>query len=368
MQDGKFNLFVRTPELSVLNSPDNYATAYKKPICTLKYFETLIPNEFMRNFLFSFLRTKLTTFKPSPIILYMVGVPGSGKDTFTDILSTIIGGDYTTKPNAKVFLETHNGWIMDKFFVQLDEYGNSLTRYADKQEVLGRLKTYSGSDSLMIRSMGQDGFKHKHLTTFILTANSNPFPLEIDDRRVAYLRTPNNLAEADWVKDHGGIAEVILKIKEKEVIDFCYYLATEVKNLTGDEYNKPPMTEERDEMILDGLYPSEKIAYLIHKKMFVRLKQLAGDYGVAHFTDSWKDGRIRHERLAELYQSLTGGAGDEKANSVVMALKKYGYKREYTTLANVGKISYYAVAQVAEIPDGILEDTNFTTLNDDIPF
>src|SRR5690606_37278455 len=124
----------------------------------INYFESLIPDDEMRAYVLIFLRTKLTTFNYSPVILYFIGKPGSGKDTLVNILRQIIGNEYVSKPDTKVFLEQYNGWMIDKFIIQLDEYGNKLTRTADKQEVLGKLKAYTGSAALQIRAIRQDGY------------------------------------------------------------------------------------------------------------------------------------------------------------------------------------------------------------------
>jgi len=99
-----------------------------------------VPNDKDRLWLLRFIRTKFTTFKYSPIILYFIGAQGSGKDTLFSLLTDIIGIEYTAKPDTKVFCEQYNGWLMDKFLVQLDEYGNKLTSNAERNIVLGKLQ------------------------------------------------------------------------------------------------------------------------------------------------------------------------------------------------------------------------------------
>ena len=45
-----------------------------------------------------------------------------------------------------------------------------------------------------------------------------------------FFETPNVLADADWVYEQGGVAEVYKKIQE-EIKDFCYFLSTEIQTL-----------------------------------------------------------------------------------------------------------------------------------------
>ena len=161
----EFNLFMQTPEMEIIKEPEKYRENYRRPETIIKFMESLIPDEFMRNYILSFLRTKLTTFKYSPVVLYFIGAQGSGKDTFVSILSKILGQDYITWPDAKVFLEPYNGWIKDKYFIQLDEYGDRLGKGSDRQKALRKIESYSGSPELQIRAMRQKEFRCEHSLT-----------------------------------------------------------------------------------------------------------------------------------------------------------------------------------------------------------
>ncbi len=324
----EFNLFRQTPELAVLNYPDSYALQYKRPTTIIKYLETLIPDDFMRNYTLSFIRTKLTTFKYSPVVLYLIGSHGSGKDTFVSLLIGILGIDYIAKPDTKLFLENHNGWLLNKYFAQLDEYGNKLTRTKDKQEALGKIKSYSGSPHVQIRAMRRDGFNYTHSMTIIMTANSSPLPMETQDRRVAFIKTPHRLDKQDWVSEMGGIAEVIEKIKS-EVMDFCFYLATEVNNLHSDEYVIAPETADKEQLIIDSMSAWEQITYFISNKLFDKLENLGVENGVNNFTEGWNMGRLMHEKLEELYSVITEGKGSPLV--LIKLMKDAGVGRSHTT-------------------------------------
>lgn len=334
-----FNMFRQTPELKVITNPESYASQYSRPVHMINYFESLVPDDAMRAYLLSFLKTKLTTFAYSPVVLYFIGKPGSGKDTLVNILSQILGMHYVAKPDTKVFLEQYNGWLMDKYIVQLDEYGNKLTRSGDKQEVLGKIKAYTGSERLNIRAMHRDGFECMHSFTFIITANRNPLPVEVDDRRFAFFKTPNILANETWVVEAGGMSAVINKLKS-EIMDFCYYLATEIDSLPMDSYTKAPETVEREELIISNLPAAEQIAYYIVNAKVQELYDLGIEHGVeGHLTDWWDYNRLTEKGLEALYDAMTDGQGQIKA--VARVLKASGVKREMTTRNKMPCAFYY---------------------------
>jgi Family of unknown function (DUF5906) len=357
----QFNLFRQTAELGILTNHESYATSYKRPNTIIKYFETLIPDDFMRAYVLSFIKTKLSTFKYSPIILYLIGVPGSGKDTLVNLIGNIIGKDYVAKPDSKVFLEQYNGWLLDKYIVQLDEYGNKLVRQSEKQEVLGKLKAYTGSPNIQIRAMRSDGYNYSHSTLFVLTANSNPLPIETDDRRVCFIKTPNKLASQDWVKEAGGIVAVIERIN-LELMDFCYYLATEVKMLSNDEYVIPPETKDKEDLILAAMNAVDQITFYIAHSQLDKLIDLATEYGISNFTEGWSKCRLLDSKLFELYSAMTDGAGANK--TLIRVMKNAGFSRSHTTMAGQ-QTFYYHINDLYKFaaPEGVSPDTIETISN-----
>ena len=309
------NTFKHTPELMILNNPSDYKEFYNRPTTTLKYFETLVPEEAMRNYLLGFTKRKLTNFEYSPVILYFLGAHGSGKDTYVQILETIMG--HVARPTTKEFLEVYNAWLLDTYFVQLDEYGNQLTRISDKEEALGKLKTYTGKQQVMIRQMRTDGFSYKHNATFIMTANKNPLMLEDGDRRIAFLPTPNVLAKADWVINQGGITVVHNQIIA-EIKDFCYYLATEVEMLSPQEYMVPPESESKLSLIADSMFASQRIAYALSKGMFDYFKELCLDYDAPTTLNAFKNEHLTEDNLEPLYMAMTEMQGDMRSLNKAM--------------------------------------------------
>lgn len=342
------NLFRQTPELTILKNPDGYAPHYKRPKTILLYLESLVPEKKMLDYLLGFVKRKLLTFDYSPVILYFLGVHGSGKDTFVTILESIIG--HVARPTANEFLEMFNGWMLDTYFAQLDEYGNQLTKIADKEEALGKLKAYSGKKTVQIRQMRTDGFQYEHRITFIMTANTQPLILEDGDRRMAFFATPNKMDDLQWVHAMGGIANVQENIA-KEIKDFCYYLATEVTELTGSEYVKPLESQYKHKLIADSMYASQKIAYCIKHGMWQYLINLSVEYNTPTVEDDIRSQRLTTGSLEELYLAITDFKGDFKA--VLRQLKTSGLSVKPTTVA--GSRGYYVEAQ---IPPFVSEDND----------
>ncbi len=335
-----FNQFRQSTALAILGSPETYKEQYKRPNNILNYFETLIPDMVMRNYVLKFLRRKFTTFEYSPVILYFLGKSGSGKDTFVTLLELILGADYISKPSADEFLDKYNEWLLDKYFVQMDEYGNQLTTLNAKKEVLGKLKAYTGKKNLQIRQMRTDGYSYEHSVTFINTANLNPLMIEEEDRRVALIETPNILRNQDWVKAAGGVSEVVEQLMPEEILDFCYYLAVEVDTMTKDAYMTPPDTADKAKLISANLPAGQRLAFFLNRTMFKEIEELALRHEIPEIFEGWDSGRLYADYLFSLYMGMTDGKGTQRGLSKV--LKDAGYDKMPTSKNGV-KAFYYSV-------------------------
>lgn len=334
----EFNLFRQSPGLNILNEPEPYAELYKRPETILKFFETFIPDIKMRNYVLQFLKRKLITFKYSPVVLYFLGVHGSGKDTFVRILEAIIGTNYIAKPTAKEFIEMFNGWITDKYFAHLDEYGNQLHTLSDKEEALGRIKTYTGKETIQIRQMRTDGFNYRHNVTIIMTANSNPLLLEDGDRRAAMVETPNVLKNADWVMAIGGTTPMIEKM-DAEINDFCYYLATEIDALNWDDYMCPPDTDMKRDLIAIRLPAAQRLAYYFKHSLFKQLEDLVDEWDIPSIFRHSSEARIFEDDLFELYTAMTEGRGTKRGLTKIM--RDYDYEKIPTSRSGIKQYYYH---------------------------
>ncbi len=308
----EFNLFRQTPALAIINNPETYEEQYTRPHTTIRYLESLIPDKDVRLYVLQFIKHKLKHFNYSPIVLYFLGAPGSGKDTFVEILAGILGNHYIAKPSAKEFLEPYNGWLLDAYFVQLDEYGNQLTRPNEKAEALGKIKALSGKAQVQIRKMRTDGFSYSHNATIIMSANLNPILIEEEDRRIVLIETPLPLAKNDWVALEGGVATVHDKIIS-EINDLCYYIATEIPDMNPNAYVTPPSSLVKRATIAEKLDAGQKIVYLLKNCMFAELEELAYEHNVDSLFEHVNVGYFTEDTLYDLYAAMTDGYGQKRA-------------------------------------------------------
>lgn len=355
----RFNTFVSTYAYKAFKSPEDYAEYYTYPAITMKYLETLVPDKMMREYLLKFLRRKLDTFEYSPVILYFLGVPGSGKDTFVSLIERILGEPSIERPSAKMFLEKNNAWILDKLFVQLDEFGDQLTSYNDKQEALGLLKQYTGKPRVAIRVMREDVCSYEHKATFIMTANRNPLMLDIDDRRVALFNTPNVMLDLPWLHAEGGIEAVIDKL-HAEVADFCYYLSTEIENLDAKAYTSPPASKEKERLIAESMPVAKRICYYLKTRNWREFRNIGDRYGPRSLYDKIGENKLIEQDLVELYEELRGSEPDPRATATVRhAMRDMGFESKRTTLPGHRHGYAYFIPglnKLASVPSEIEDD------------
>lgn len=331
-----FNVFVPTIPLTIFKNPESWKKNYRYPEFTVKYLQSLVPDDNMRLFLTGFLRRKFDLFEYSPVVLYFLGASGSGKDVLVELIQLFIGDVAVAKPTAKEFIETHNGWMLDKYFAQLDEYGDQLTRFDQKEEAKGKIKTWSGKKDVHIRKMHNDGFLYEHNVTFILTANKNPITFDSDDRRIAVFNTPSVLRFHPEVEAM-GVAEFVLRVKA-EINDFAYYLATEVRNVSHSDYMTPPETEDKQRLIASKLSAGAHIAYLLKNQLFTDFEKLATLNAVPEVLSSSHDNKLYEDDLFDLYMEMTEGQGTKRG--LTASMQEF---EKIPTSRNGSKAYYYVI-------------------------
>lgn len=354
-----FNPFMSTEAYKVFKNPEDYARLYNRPTTTINFFNTLVSDEAMRTYLLRFLRRKLDTMGYSPVILYFLGVPGSGKDTFVGILRNILGNATIEKPGAKVFLEKHNAWLLDKIFVQLDEYGDSLSTYQQKEEALGLLKSYTGAPTLAIRAMREDTVSYTHNTTFIMTANRNPLMLDQDDRRIALFHCTTPLSNEPWVNNMGGMDAVIQSLKD-ETVDFCYYLATEIESLDAQAYTTPPVSEAKDDLIADSMSPQKRVALWLKGSKWQKIVNEADAHGMLDEVIEFADkNKLIESTLVELVDCMTNGRIENIQRAVSFAMREAGFTRSRTTMNGNNHAYVYKIRDfkhILELQTAVYDD------------
>ncbi len=334
--DTQFNLFKPTEALKILSNPHIHETDYKEPTEFIAYIEHFIPDEQQRNYFLSLLRTKLTTFGYSPVVPYIIGVPGSGKGLLMTVLSNIIGANYVSVDvPAHDFLSKFNKTILEhKYFVNLNELADTLTNKSEKLQAQGLLKLYSGSERFQCQGKGSNTYTADMTAMFILTANHNPLPIEDNDRRVYYIGTPNTFISSPQCQASKSVSSIINTIRG-QTLDIAYWLATEVENLEDNDYTTAPHHRGRNKIIFDSLTIVEKMSWALQKGEFGLLVDYLPD--ADPIFEHRQEGRIYLSALVDVYQDV--GHLDNPEVAIKAVMKRQGFNQRTGT----GNAIYYAI-------------------------
>ena len=314
---GRYNLFCRSQSYDILLNPKDYTEEFadKIPHTTLAFFEHLIPDEIIRDFVIRFLLTKMLTMKFSEVVLYFLGVQGAGKNLLVDWLGEFCkntSSSTSSESNRTVidvdkdnFISKYNQWLTYAMFANLDEFGEKTLNTSEDARVLAQLKSYTGKSAFQLRSMNSDPVAAYHFCTFVFTANKNKLSLDLGDRRIVLIDTPYKFEDCDYVIKNGGKSKVIERLfKEQEL--WAYYWRTNYKLLSDDEYRTPPETPFKKALILKHLNPSKKIAALIKEQLvdaFIELVEQAEM--IDDLVLDAPHGKISKDFCKKLFETLT---------------------------------------------------------------
>ena len=261
----EFNVFMQTPALEVLNNPEEYTEHYTIPQAFIDYIESFIPDDEDREFFLRFWRTKFTTFNYSAIAFLVVGVPGSGKGTWSRVLEKFVGAPYIEKEAGKEHAtEKFNSWLKDKYVAVFEELFKKLNHH-EARVVIEQIKTWSGSTTFSMRAMRSDHITVPQKATFIINQNAESYQFDYDDRRFMIIETPNKLP-------HSIVEELSKELdSDKFQRDIAYYLATNYKNLSDAQYVDAPMSDKKLDRIFSQLPIGMRLFTYIKEEEYVRL-------------------------------------------------------------------------------------------------
>jgi len=339
--DKDFNIFKASEALKIMADPSIHTDSYQLPTEFIAYMEHFIPSEEQRNYFLRLLRTKMTTFGYSPVIPYIIGVQGSGKNTIMTVLQNIMGDKkyVRTDIGGEQFLEKYNAWIMDTYFIQLNELGDTVTSASDKKKAQGILKNYSGSKDFEARAMHTDPFTYPQTAMFIMTANSSPLTIEDTDRRLYYIATPNpfDFSPQCVASDPATVYEAIMG----QTNDIAYWLATEFTNLQAKDYGRAPEAEGKMEMVFSSLNNSTKIAWALANSEFDLLVEwLINPLDI--FNADVTNDRVTLASLAIAYNNHSNS--DDAETVMKLAMKAQGVKVHFGSHNN----PYYIIPHISD--------------------
>jgi len=348
IEDEHFNLFKRSYALEVLQNPEIHETEYKRPTEFIAYMEHFIPSEQQREYFLRLIRTKLTTFNYSPVVPYIVGVQGSGKNTIMTVLGNMIGKQYVkTDVSGSQFLEKYNDWLMDTYFVQLNELSDTVNTKGEKSQAQGILKNYTGSKDFEVRRMGTNYFTYPQTAMFLMTANRNPLTVPDDDRRLYYIGTPNTFDYSPQC-----VASSPVRVYEaimNQTVDIAYWLATEFKNLSDLDYMRAPDNDGKARIIFETLPTSGRIGWALKNKEFdILIEDMLMDTPNPYkLFDNADEGRVTLESLMDVYTYIQPDSTDAE-KIMKHTMKAHGFTVKFTT----GNAIYYEVDGIESIDIG----------------
>lgn len=323
--DREFNLFKPTTPLRILAEPKLHEDDYTEPTEFIAYMTHFIPNEQQRDYFLSLIKTKLTTFDYSPVVPYIIGIPGSGKGLLMTILEKIMGTNYVTKElSGSQFINDFNkGWLEHKYVVNLNELAEGLQTKAERTKAIGQLKLYTGSTSFQCHGKGKDVYSAPMNAMFIMTANANPLSIEDADRRIYYISTPNTFNSAPQCIASES-SNVIYHAILEQIDDIAYWLATEVETLAKNDYTTAPFNEGKNELIFISKNTSEKIGWALKNKEFGMLVEflINPDPLFTHHGES----KIYLEDLETVYAEHSRIDDADKVLKTIM--KTYGFQQK----------------------------------------
>lgn len=175
---------------------------------------------------------------------------------------------------------------------------------------------------------------------------------------IALMQTPNKLSDQEWFTADSW--ESILA----EIKDFCYYLATEVPDISPLRYMEPPNSAAKRELVANSMYAADRLAYAMKHSMKDYLVKLGEHHGVTSFTAAIKRGRVMSDEIEELYDELTDYKGEPKA--LHRALRSAGIHAATTTRQGNRAVVYslsWAEAEATPFEDSKDDDADFPEIS-----
>lgn len=133
-----------------------------------------------------------------PYALLVKGSRNEGKSTIKTLINRMLGEQNCNEINNDVLKEKHNGWLVNRCFVAMEEVKiGGLEAYA----VLEKLKPLVSNSTASVRAMQKDAEQQENLANFyMMTNHENALPLDESDDRylVVFTRFHNDEEVVKW--------------------------------------------------------------------------------------------------------------------------------------------------------------------------
>jgi len=305
----RFNLYRWNEVQEVFYNPKIHIEKYKTPTTILDSLGSAMGVSTRDNLFLPFLKRKLMTRDHSSLFFVLYGVPHSFKSGLFNGILSHFSPRRNKKLSLSVLVDKYNDWQINSDFILLDEIHHLL--HQELSQLIKAINEVTGNKTISgVRAMHKslDASVHpQEMTIFMTTNETVQLTTESRDRRMVVFKSTQRLADAL------GLSNIQIERNiNNEIIDFAYYLATEVKELEGDPYitNEVWKSEAYYDFIEGGLTSTDKIAKNIDDSNIEQLFQALIDLGLS--ANEINNSMYRMERTQEIKLRLYNSR-EEKA-------------------------------------------------------
>lgn len=242
-----FNMYVRPPMLEL-----EYQRSLDK-MCPkiLDFLKRIISNDDNERFeyIMKWLATMLRYGKTG-ICLVLLGKKGTGKSTFIQLASALIGKEYySSLENIHDLNSQFNSQLYKSIIIGIEEVGEKAFKNRTTQN---KLKAYITEPSVRVEKKGMDSFTARNNCNFIICSNfSNPVDITEDNRRFTVFEV--NDCE---MQNHKYFNSLMEELKDQTVIQHLRYYLYYCVSATSD-FLEVLHTPEEKELLKGDELPSD---------------------------------------------------------------------------------------------------------------
>ena len=342
----QFNMYQRTIVQDAFYNPELHSEGRRYPQTILKLLYSQFGEDKTESLLLPFLRHKLNTRNPTALIFALMGPPYSFKTGFFEgILRPLFSSDRYLKTNGDILTEKYNDYLIDLDILALDEF-HHLQHTQLLKPVVQTLNKFGSEFHEGIRRMHTTVSKGEDIPQEItpwIAMNKVVSPVTeiVGERRLVVGYATKTASQALNLSD-----EAIKQRVKSEIVDFSYYLATQVGNISYKDYNLNTNWKTVDDhyyrFMDESISFTKKVALAVGSAMekpnFSKLKQLVEPRNlkdmVVHLKRTTKGSKYRLRLWASLggeYESPTPSVLDSIDD---YSLNKEAFKELSTLLAN----------------------------------
>lgn len=242
-KQNNYNTYKHSPYLEILNGDTQYTKEEiedAKNNKVLPFLEHLFKGQ--TKYFLRYLKTKLTTFKYSPVAFCLFDDEGgAGKGVLEALLGKFVGDGKVTKIPYETFKSKFTSEYEGRLFVFLNEYPSDLQ---SKRFNTDKIKEITGSPRVKIEKKGCDPYDVENYATLFITSNRVSIEVREGDRRFCVVQC---FQKFDNVFPSGYFEQMT---SEEELTKFAVYLRESVYKLDQLDYMTPP-TSEAKELFID---------------------------------------------------------------------------------------------------------------------